>query len=225
MKIPMQIAKGAVSTTLTVLVLGLVPAGLCLGLGETVAAAIFGGLGLSAAVLVLFFFRDPERESDADPAAVLSGADGMIHAVEEFEETRYLRGEIVRISTFLNLFNVHVNRSPLSGVVEIVDYCPGKKLFAFLRAASEYNEHNAIVIRGDRVHCMVRQIVGPVARRVFCWKSPGTEVKRGERIGIMKFGSRLDVYLPRDCVEVLVREGDKVRAGETVIARCKIGSL
>jgi phosphatidylserine decarboxylase len=106
--------------------------------------------------------------------------------------------------------------------VESVDHRPGKKLFAFLRAASDYHEHNAILIRGDRVDCLVRQIVGPVARRIFCWKSPGSLVERGERIGIMKFGSRLDVYLPRDGVEVVVREGDRVRAGTTVIARLKM---
>lgn len=196
----------------------LLAGGVCLAAGWQVPAAWAVGVAVFGLGFMLFFFRDPHREVVEDEDAILAGADGVIRAVEEMEETRYLRTRIVRIGTFLSVFNVHVNRSPIAGNVQKLDYCPGRKLFAFLPAASEYNENNAILIHGTRIDCLVRQIVGPIARRVVCWCEPGSELAQGERFGIMRFGSRLDVYLPCDAVEVVVKPGDRVVAGETRIA-------
>jgi phosphatidylserine decarboxylase len=129
----------------------------------------------------------------------------------------------VRISVFLSIFDVHVNRSPLSGYAKFIGYFPGKKIFAFREKASEFNQHNKILIEGPQTRCLVAQIAGPVARRVVYWLDRETPVpvKAGDRIGMMKFGSRLDIYLPADEVDVLAKRGDRVRAGETVIARIK----
>ncbi len=179
----------------------------------------FAGVLLAAGML--FFFRDPEREVTADAGAVLSGADGLVRSVEEMEEPAYLEGKATRISVFLSIFDVHVNRTPLSGRVRKVEYTPGKHLFAYLDAASEYNEHTTILIEGAGVSCLVRQIVGPVARRVVCWLKQGHSIAAGQRLGIMKFGSRLDVYVPSSRVKVEVRKGDRVVAGRTVIATLK----
>jgi phosphatidylserine decarboxylase len=175
-------------------------------------------VGGALALFVLFFFRDPERKSDADSRCLLSGADGFVRSVERIREDRFLKTDTVRISVFLSIFDVHVNRAPVSGRVLEVQHTPGRKLFAFLDAASEYNEHNSILIDAGNTRCLVRQIVGPVARRVVSWLKPGDAVARGQRLGIMKFGSRLDVYLPVGDVEVRVKKGDRVAAGRTPLA-------
>jgi phosphatidylserine decarboxylase len=182
------------------------------------AAGVLGG-GVVLAAGFAFFFRDPERVTPAGENVVVSGADGWVRSVEEFDEPRFLGTRAVRISTFLSVFDVHINRAPMGGRVAQVEYTPGRKVFAFLDEASEVNEHSSILIRGERAACLVKQIVGPVARRVVTWVRSGDAVAGGSRIGLMKFGSRLDVYLPADRAEVLVHKGQKVRAGETVIAR------
>jgi phosphatidylserine decarboxylase len=114
-----------------------------------------------------------------------------------------------------------VNRSPIGGKVKYVNYFPGKRYFTFQEKSSEYNQHSSIHIEGGRTRCLVNQIVGPVARRVVYWLVAGQELKIGDRIGMMKFGSRLDMYFPKGEVEVVVKAGDKVRAGETIVARIK----
>ena len=179
-------------------------------------------LGVVAAVgcgFMVFFFRDPDRTPPPDPDAVLSGADGVVMEIVEEPELEFIGGDAVRISVFLSVFNVHVNRAPVAGRVAALKYTPGRFLFAFDNRASRVNENNSILIDGGRVRCLTRQIVGPVARRVVHWLAPNQELQKGDRIGMMKFGSRLDVYLPRGTVEVLVTRGMKVRAGETVLAR------
>lgn len=180
-------------------------------------------LFLLGTACLLFFFRDPERTPPPDTAAILSGADGRVTSVTRLVENRYLNVECVRISVFLSIFDVHVNRSPLSGYAKFIGYFPGKKIFAFREQASELNQHNKILIEGPQTRCLVAQIAGPVARRVVYWLNQETPipVKAGDRIGMMKFGSRLDIYLPADDVDVLAKCGDRVRAGETVIARIK----
>jgi phosphatidylserine decarboxylase len=180
-------------------------------------------LFLSGTACLLFFFRDPERTPPPDTTAILSGADGRVTSVTRLVENRYLNVECVRISVFLSIFDVHVNRSPLSGYAKFIGYFPGKKIFAFREKASEFNQHNKILIEGPQTRCLVAQIAGPVARRVVYWLDRETPVpvKAGDRIGMMKFGSRLDIYLPADDVDVLAKRGDRVRAGETVIARIK----
>jgi phosphatidylserine decarboxylase len=183
-----------------------------------VGASLF----LSGTACLLFFFRDPERTPPPDTTAILSGADGRVTSVSRLVENRYLNVECLRISVFLSIFDVHVNRSPLSGYAKFIGYFPGKKIFAFQEKASELNQHNKILIEGPRTRCLVAQIAGPVARCVVYWLDHETPVpvKAGDRIGMMKFGS-LDIYLPADDVDVLAKRGNRVRAGETVIARIK----
>ncbi len=170
----------------------------------------------------LYFFRDPERIPPGDGDAIVAGADGTVAAITEVVEGRYLNTPCVRISIFLSLFDVHVNRAPISGKSCFLGYFPGKHLFTFQEKSSDVNQHNKILIVGKRTRCLVCQIVGPVCRRVVYWPSheKPVEVAMGDRIGMMKFGSRLDIYLPKADVDVLVKTGDTVRAGETIVARC-----
>ena len=179
------------------------------------------GLAVVLGSYFLYFFRDPERHAPSDPAAIVAGADGTIMSVGVMPETTQLHTNAVRISIFLSLFDVHVNRSPVSGRIEFAAYYPGTRYFTFQEKSSLYNQHSAILIAGGPVPCLVHQIVGPVARRVVYWLRQGQEIQKGDRIGMMKFGSRLDMYLPADAVDVVARPGDKVHAGETVVARLK----
>lgn len=176
-----------------------------------------------AAAFVIYFFRDPNRCPPSEEDAILSGADGRVMSVSFQREKTHLNTVCVRISVFLNLFDVHVNRSPLSGQSTFIGYFPGKTLFAFREKSSEVNQHNKILIVGTRTRCLVVQLVGPFARRVVYWlnQDRAEAVKAGDRIGMMKFGSRLDVYFPVTDIDVLVKPGDRVRAGETVIARVR----
>jgi phosphatidylserine decarboxylase len=186
----------------------------------------------------LYFFRDPSRSAPDDPSLVVAGADGHIAkiAVLSREELRrkvalaglteeqvscLMRTDAVRISIFLSLFDVHVNRAPIAGESRFLGYFPGKHFFTFLEKSSDHNQHNSILIRNDKTCCLFNQIVGPVCRRVVYWPAHDSpvQVRKGDPLGMMKFGSRLDMYFPADTVAVSVREGDAVRAGETVIAR------
>ena len=176
-----------------------------------------------AASFVIYFFRDPDRCPPTEEDAIVSGADGRVMSVSFQRERTQLNTVCVRVSVFLNLFDVHVNRSPLSGQSTFLGYFPGKTLFAFREKSSEVNQHNKILVVGTRTRCLVVQLVGPFARRVVYWldHDRAEAVKAGDRIGMMKFGSRLDVYFPATDIDVLVKRGDRVRAGETVIARVR----
>ena len=183
-------------------------------------------VGINLAILgcayLLYFFRDPERLTPDDPSLVFAGADGKIMAVTYRDEDKHLKTSAVRISIFLSLIDVHVNRAPISGVVTFADYFPGARHFTFDEKSSDLNQHSEILIENARTKCLVNQIVGPIARRVVYWLKPGTRLQAGERIGMMKFGSRLDIYLPADDVEkVLVKPGQFVVAGETPVASLK----
>ncbi|MFO1492032.1 MAG: phosphatidylserine decarboxylase [Kiritimatiellia bacterium] len=193
-------------------------AGIAHYMGLPVIATAIWVLGLVLLAFMVYFFRDPERTSPADPALLVSGADGVVRTVEQIEDPKYLGVPAVRISVFLNPFNVHVNRTPIGGKVTGLRYVPGRHMFTMSNESSEHNEHSEIRIAGA-VPCLVTQIVGPVVRRVIYWYAEGQEIQKGERLGLMKFGSRMDVYFPQGAVEVLVRPGDKVRAGESPIAR------
>ena len=175
------------------------------------------------AAYFLFFFRDPERTAPADPSAIVAGADGRVMSVTSMREDVFLKTDCVRISIFLSLFDVHVNRAPIAGRSAFLGYFPGQRLFTFQEKSSDVNQHNKILIEGARTRCLVNQIVGPVCRRVVYWPDhdKAVNVAKGERIGMMKFGSRLDIYLPASDVEVICKPGDKVRAGETIVARLK----
>lgn len=180
-------------------------------------------LTAAVAAFVVYFFRDPDRKAPPDASAILSGADGRVMSVTYHKSQEHLETITVRISVFLSLFDVHVNRAPLAGQSVFLGYYPGKTLFAFREKSSEVNQHNKILITGAHTKCLVVQLVGPFARRVVYWLASdrAVAVKAGDRIGMMKFGSRLDMYFPGNEVDVLVKRGARVRAGETVIARVR----
>jgi phosphatidylserine decarboxylase len=184
------------------------------------AAALFLRWNIAAALLiglaafVFYFFRDPDRAIPAEPGAVVSPADGRIVVVTD-EENAGRPGK--RISIFLAIWNVHVNRSPASGTITGMKYRPGKFSAAMRDSASIHNEQNVIDLATDAGEITFKQIAGLIARRVVCWKKPGDRVARGERIGLVRFGSRADLWLPRDS-ELLVKVGDHVKGGSSVVA-------
>lgn len=186
--------------------------------GWTSAAWIVAALGAIAVAFFVYFFRDPERWAPADAQSIVAGADGVIRAIEPIREEKYLHDDSIRISIFLNPFDVHVNRAPLGGVVKGLSYTPGKHLLTISNASSEHNEHSSILIEGTQTRCLVKQIVGPIVRRVVYWLEMEQNLNKGDRIGMMKFGSRMDIYLPASDVDVTIKKGDRVWAGETVIA-------
>lgn len=187
--------------------------------------SMVAGLAITAvcSAYFLYFFRDPERTPPSNPCAVVAGADGVVASIVHLYEGAFLNANCVRISIFLSLFDVHVNRAPISGKSTFKGYFPGKRYFTFQEKSSQFNQHNTILIEGDRIRCLVYQIVGPVCRRVVYWlpHDHPADVAVGERIGMMKFGSRMDIYLPASDVVVVVNPGDRVRAGETIIAKRK----
>ena len=176
--------------------------------------SIAGALLLFLAAFIFYFFRDPERIIPADPGAIVSPADGRVVVVTD-EENAGRPGK--RISIFLAIWNVHVNRSPATGVITKMNYCPGKFSAAMRESASSDNEQNVITLATDAGEIVFKQIAGLIARRVVCWKKPGDRVARGERIGLVRFGSRADLWLPRDS-ELLVKVGDHVAGGSSIVA-------
>ena len=182
-----------------------------------------GLVGLGAAGASLLFFRDPERSLEPDSDVVYAPADGFITDVEEAHEAWIPGGEALRISTFLSIHNVHVNRSPVEGSVTKMEEVAGRFVPAFLGGAKEENHQNRIAIDGPRGRAVVVQIAGMVARRISRWVETGEGVAAGQRIGLIHFGSRTDVLLPAGSADPLVSTGDRVRAGETPLARYRKG--
>jgi phosphatidylserine decarboxylase len=175
---------------------------------------------LLLAAFVFYFFRDPDRTIPSDSSAVVSPADGRVVAIADQE---YAGRPGKRISIFLAIWNVHVNRSPEAGTITQMDYRPGKFLAAMRARASFENEQNVISLSTAAGQIVFKQIAGLIARRVVCWKKPGDIVVRGERIGLVRFGSRVDLWVPRD-VEILVALGDNVKGGSSVLARWPVQS-
>ncbi|HEV2340201.1 MAG TPA: phosphatidylserine decarboxylase family protein [Candidatus Acidoferrales bacterium] len=174
-------------------------------------AAILVVFGL----FVLYFFRDPERQVPGDPEAVVSPADGrVVEIVDEQNGPRVGK----RVSIFLSIFNVHVNRAPVAGRISRLEYKSGRFMAAWKGKASGENEQNLIAIQTPRGEMTFKQIAGWVARRIIFWKRQGDEVAAGERVGMIRFGSRVDVWLPEGA-EILVQRGQKVAGGSTVIGR------
>ncbi|WP_394672566.1 phosphatidylserine decarboxylase [Limnobacter sp.] len=168
-------------------------------------------------IFVLQFFRDPPRYIPAQKNAVVSPADGRIVAVERVEDP-YAQREALKISVFMNVFNVHSNRIPIGGEIKSVDYFPGLFVNADLDKASTQNERNAIVIHTESGATVTAvQVAGLIARRILCYVKPTEAVEKGQRYGFIRFGSRVDVYLPTDSVPK-VAIGDKVSASSTVLA-------
>lgn len=202
---------------------GSVGGGFWIFYSQYIGVAIFA-IAIILTAFMLFFFRDPSRMAPEGAGIFVSGADGLVRAVEHIPSFSDWGVPAVRVSVFLSPFDVHVNRCPMAGTVKKVIYRPGRKLLTYDNRASEVNEHSTILIEGTDGRCVVRQIVGPIVRRVVCWLSEGESVSCGGRLGLMKFGSRLDVYFQEGAVEIAVKSGDRVRAGETIIARATGGA-
>jgi phosphatidylserine decarboxylase len=186
----------------------------------TVFVAFFGIYWLTilfvlATFFIIWFFRNPERYFIEDGRVLISPADGKVIKIEDVTLNGKIYGRFKKISIFMNIFDVHVNRIPYSGKIEAVNYHDGKFFSANLDKASEDNERNEVMIRTEDGHIIwVVQIAGLIARRIVCWVNVGTPVKRGEHFGIICFGSRVDIYLPEDFLPS-VKIQDKVKAGQT----------
>jgi phosphatidylserine decarboxylase len=176
-------------------------------------AAVFGAVTL----FMVYFFRDPERTVPRQSDAVVSPADGRVLVAGDAEAASAPPGAWQQVSIFLSPLDVHINRIPVGGRVARVEYTPGRFLAAYRPESARENERNDVWIEGDRGTVVCRQVVGVLARRLVCRTAPGAVVRTGERYGLMKFGSRIDLYLPaRTTLRVAV--GDRVRGGETVVA-------
>jgi phosphatidylserine decarboxylase len=162
-------------------------------------------------IFIAYFFRNPDRKIPDGKNLVVSPADGKV--VKIF---RPPNGGDQTISIFLNIFNVHVNRSPISGELKSLEYKRGKFKAAFEEEASRVNEQNVLTISGEGIQVVVRQIAGLIARRVICWKKPGYSLERGEIFGLIRFGSRVDIVIPEN-VKVLAKVGDRVRGGTSIL--------
>lgn len=197
--------------------------GLLLFIG--VVSSVFGywAVGvvfLAAGLFTLYFFRDPERTITADRLEAVSPADGTIVAVEELQETPHYDGPCRRISIFLSILDVHVNRAPAAGRILEIIYKPGRFLNAMKPETSECNASNTIFMKTDRGMMTVRQISGAIARRIICRVSKGESLGMGEKFGMIRFGSRTELYLPLEAT-VCVNVHDRVRAGTSIVARFK----
>ena len=185
---------------------------------------VLGWVGIGLTIWCYYFFRDPERVSPQGDSLVLSPADGIVSLIEPAvppSELGLPDTPLTRVSVFMSVFNCHINRAPVAGEITAVSYRPGKFFNASLDKASSDNERNSLVIRRDDGRdIVVVQIAGLVARRIVCFVKPSDRVMSGERFGLIRFGSRLDVYLPQG-VDPLVRVGQTMIAGETILADLK----
>lgn len=179
-------------------------------------------LAVSISGFTLFFFRDPERKVPSGDDIIISPADGKVFLIREFFENEFILDDAIQVSIFMSPLNVHVNRIPISGEIKFLKYVPGKYTVAFDEKSSENNERKIIGIETeDGLKVIVKQIAGFIARRIVCGVEKGDKVKAGQRYGMIKFGSRVDVIMPKNKVEIIISEGQKVRAGETIIAKVK----
>jgi phosphatidylserine decarboxylase len=169
---------------------------------------------------VAFFFRVPSRITPEGDNNVVSVADGKVVVIEKIYEDELLKKDCIQVSVYMDFFNVHVNFWPISGEVTYYKYHPGKYMLAFLPKASELNEHTSIGIKNHHAEILFKQLAGTFARRIVCYANPGDKNIKGSECGIIKFGSRIDMYLPLDA-DIKVQLGDYVRACETVIAELK----
>lgn len=189
----------------------------------TVFVAILGknvwliGFFTLLTVFIVCFFRNPERYFQDEDKVIICPADGKIIKIENVELNGTMSGKFKKISIFMNVFNVHVNRVPYQGTVEVINYHEGKFISANLDKASLDNERNEVLIRTDDGRTIwTIQIAGLIARRIVCWVTSGMHVKKGERFGLICFGSRVDVYLPEDS-KISVQLKDKVKGGQTIL--------
>ena len=195
-------------------------------LGFWLVAALFWWLGwmiafwiwIPVAVWCVAFFRDPERAGERGPNVVIAPADGKVVSIVDVDEPSFVGGRAQRVAIFMNVFDVHVNRYPMDGTVQYRHYNAGEFGHAAADKASELNEQSSVGLSTSKGKVLVRQIAGLVARRIITDHQPGTEVKQGARMGLIRFGSRVDVFLPPNAT-IAVRVGDRTQAGRSVIAR------
>ena len=183
-------------------------------LWKVAGSAALAALPIALALFFLWFFRDPPRRVPAEPGVLVSPADGKVTEAEWIETPA---GSRLRLSIFLNVFDVHVNRSPVAGTVTQVNYKKGLFLNAMRADSNVLNESNTIVVEGEGYSVQVKQVAGLLARRIVCFVKQGDTLQRGQRFGLIKFGSRVDVLMPADAV-LRVRTGDRVKGGSTVLA-------
>jgi phosphatidylserine decarboxylase len=178
-------------------------------------------IGIFITLFICFFFRDPDRVIPADENAVVSPADGKVVFADFVEKNDFLEGRAMKISIFMSVFNVHINRVPHEGVVKDIRYFPGKFFNASLDKASKDNEHNAIIVETEgNIHYACVQIAGLIARRIICGLTKGNVLRKGQRYGLICFGSRLDVYLP-ETIQMNISVGDVVKSGTSILGFIK----
>ncbi|MEN6462395.1 MAG: phosphatidylserine decarboxylase family protein [Syntrophomonas sp.] len=173
---------------------------------------------LSLAIFCMYFFRNPKRNIEEGRGLIVAPADGKIMSVEKVAENRFMCSEAIRVRIFLNIFNVHINRVPVTATVEWVEKTGGINLPAFLNQAAEKNVSNCLGLATEWGKVMVVQITGLIARRIVCWVKPGDYLTTGERFGLIRFGSCTELYLPPN-VQVLIQSGQKIKGGKTVIGK------
>ena len=187
----------------------------------TLVSQIASTIGFALTFFILWFFRDPKRDTPQDPNLIISSADGKVCLIDEAyppKETPLKEEKMKRICVFMNVFNVHVNRSPIQGDAQHIIYKTGQFLNASLDKASDKNERNSLVIKTENgTQIVVVQIAGLIARRILSFISPNYKLLQGERFGLIRFGSRVDIYMPLDALEKC-KVGDKVVAGESILA-------
>jgi phosphatidylserine decarboxylase len=215
-----MLAKDGFSTIIFVFVFSAL-AGYAVSFGPDWLQLIIYPLLVLLCGLIIYFFRDPERVTPQDNSLIISPADGTVVLIQESDEPEYLKQKVTQVSIFLSPLDVHVNRNPLSGELEYVKYYPGKYLMAWEDHASELNERAHFGVRhSSGVKIMFKQITGFLARRIVYKIKEGDRLEAGERFGIMKFGSRMDLMLPSN-IEIKVKKGDKTVAGESIIGKIK----
>lgn len=190
----------------------------CLLLTNPNARYLAIGCGLILFVLIVRFFREPKREPVLDESAVIAPADGTIVIVKKVYEPEYLKAECTQVSIFMSVFNVHANWFPVNGKVLYYKYHPGRYLVAMHPKSSEKNERTTVVTERNGIPILTRQIAGYIARRIVCYAKEGNNVKMGDQMGFIKFGSRVDLFLPLES-RIQVTKGQKVKALRTIIAK------
>ncbi|KMT20831.1 phosphatidylserine decarboxylase family protein [Clostridium cylindrosporum] len=189
---------------------------IALGLYFLLPTPIFIIIPIILILFILYFFRDPYREVDFNEKTFISPADGTVMDIRDIYEEDFIKGNAKKVTIFLSVFNVHINRCPIAGEVTYSSYRPGKYLPAFKPHASEENERNTIGIENKFTKALVHQITGLIARRIVCWNKEGDTVEQGEKFGLIKFGSCTELIVP-DNVKILVKKGDVVRGGITIL--------
>ena len=202
----------------TLLLLGGINVAMMSFLGEeSIISKIVLSISLVFFILIVQFFRNPSRNTIINENHVIAPADGKVVVIEEVEETEYFKDKRRQVSIFMSPVNVHVNRNPISGIVKYAKYHPGKYLVAWHPKSSTENERTTVVIAGSKAEVLFRQIAGALAKRIVYYVKEGQQVEQGGEMGFIKFGSRIDIYLPLSAT-INVKLQEKTRGGETVVA-------